>query len=223
MGAVVGTSTEELVLWHLPPKVEPPPTFSTEFERVAFACEFDGAAEKLDKAFEEVKVKVEKAMAKVVEEEERVAGVERELGRVQKQIAAHKGDDQRRERRRREEAKAAREEQDAEMRGWTEGEMARRRIVRVKLGSASRKEKGGGRFGRRVSVWALPLWVTSTWTGLVEMLRNLPDLDRDKCLRGLGRGCTVSEASEIGGETNPNLIDTVYRLPRKVRTNSRVG
>ena len=39
---------------------------------------------------------------------------------VQKQIAAHEGDDQRRERRRREEAKAAREEQDAEMRGWGE-------------------------------------------------------------------------------------------------------
>ena len=108
-----------------------------------------------------------------------------------------RGDDQRRERRRRE---AAREEQDAEMGGWVGGRMARRRMIRVKLGSASRKEKGGRWFGSAVSVWPLPLWVTSTWTGLVEVLRNLPDLDRDKCMRGLERSCTVSEASEFGSD-----------------------
>ena len=51
--------------------------------------------------------------------------------------------------------------------------------------------------------------------GLIEVLRNLPDLDRDKCLRGLGRGCTVSEASEIGGVTHPNLIHAVYRLTQE--------
>ena len=75
----------------------------------------------MDKATEEVKVKVEKARAKVVDEEERVAGMEKELDVVQKQIAAHKGDDQRRERRRREAAKAASKEQDAEMRGGWRG------------------------------------------------------------------------------------------------------
>ena len=82
------------------------------------------------------------------------------------------------------------------MRGWRRGDGEEEDSVT--LGSASRKEKGGRWFGRAVSAWALPLWVTSTWTGLVEVLRNLPDLDRDKCLRGLGRGCTVSEASEFG-------------------------
>ena len=45
----------------------------------------------------------------------------------------------------------------------------------------------------------------------------------DKCLRGLGRSGTVSEASEIGGVTHPNLMHAVYRLARRTRTNSRVG
>ena len=138
----------------------------------------------------------------MVEEEERVAGMEEELDGVQKQIAAHKADDQRRERRRREEAKAASKEQDAEMRGWAEG----------------RWEDSAGEFGvsiewfgRAFSVWALPLWVTSTWTGLIEVLRNLPDLDRDKC---------QPQNSEV---THPNLMHALCRPPRKTRTNSRVG
>ena len=60
------------------------------FRACCCACEFEGAAENLDKATEEVKVKVEKARAKV-EEEERVAGIEKELDGVQKQIPAHEG------------------------------------------------------------------------------------------------------------------------------------
>ena len=71
--AVVGTSMEELVLLL-------PPSLLHRIRACCNACEFDGAAEKLDKAFEEVKAKVENARAKVVEEEERVAGMEKGVG-----------------------------------------------------------------------------------------------------------------------------------------------
>ena len=54
LGALVGTSMEELVLRHLPPKVEPllPPSLLHRIRACCCACEFEGAAEKLDKAIE---------------------------------------------------------------------------------------------------------------------------------------------------------------------------
>ena len=42
LGALVGTSMEELVLGHLPPKVERAPPCSTEFERVAMLANLMG-------------------------------------------------------------------------------------------------------------------------------------------------------------------------------------
>ena len=80
---------EELVLRHLPPKVERAPPCSTEFGRVAVLANLMGRQKNW--TISEAKVKVEKARAKVVEEEERVAGMEKELDGVQKQIAAHEG------------------------------------------------------------------------------------------------------------------------------------
>ena len=52
LGALVGTSMEELVLGHFPPKVEHPPSLLHRFRACCCACEFEAAAEKLDKAIE---------------------------------------------------------------------------------------------------------------------------------------------------------------------------
>ena len=62
----------------------------------------------LKKGLEEGRERVEKAKSKVLEEEERVTKVEKDLSEVVKQIDAHRAEDKKRERKRRAEAREAR-------------------------------------------------------------------------------------------------------------------
>ena len=109
LGESAGNSREELVREQIPPAAEPvPPASPTEYQRVLRLGTLLNQETQLKKGLEEGRERVEKAKAKVLEEEERVTKVEKDLSEVRKQMDAHRAEDKKRERKRRAEAREAR-------------------------------------------------------------------------------------------------------------------
>ena len=148
--AVVGTSMEELVLGHFPPKVEPLPPFSTEFERVAMLANLMARQKNWTRQFRRRRPKWKMRGPRWWRRKNgwpvwrnSWIGSRSRLLRTRGMIREGRGGGGRRRRRRGRNRMLK-----------CVGGMARRRIVRVTLGSASRKEKGGRWFGRAVSASA---------------------------------------------------------------------
>ena len=158
----------------------------------------------VEKRILEGKEKVEKAKARVVEEEGRLAGVEVEMAEVVERIRVLIEEDEKREKARREEAERAREARCMEVEESEEEEEEVEEEEEKLEGGKRRKVVRKGRFSRAGGLEGLDV------NESIRVLKGLSRENKALCLRSLGGSGSCSDAS--GSKRDEDLVSAQVKV-----------